>query len=179
VISLNTKIDNLSYVRAICCLQRAFPCIKPSPQSRKTGFIAVFFSAVDELLNRRGAQSLGQGIRMGCGGLGLNPDSAPCKHDALATTSLGSPWVLWATHLKCQIGWFPLPVCCTYTHPYQSLFSTFIPSHLKDFLFIKKLYEENHSQSTEMWMGLSSAFTVKFHFARSPGGRVWTGSLDH
>lgn len=42
-----------------------------------------------------------------------------------------------------------------------------MPDHLKDFLFVKNLYD---SQSMEMGIVLSSAFTVKFHFAESLRG---------
>lgn len=45
-----------------------------------------------------------------------------------------------------------------------------MPHHLKDFLSVKKLSEENHSQSTEKWIVLSSACAVELHSAKSLGG---------
>lgn len=154
------------------CLQSAFPCVIAVHITALGGrqvLLLLFFSVVAELRKQSHCWSLW----VGCGGLGLEPGSRCPTLGTLAVTapSLCFLWVLWTPHLRAAIWTIsPLQMHCTQTCLYQSLFATFILSQLKCFLFIEKLYEENHSQSTEMWTMLSSAFTVKFHFAKSPGG---------
>lgn len=162
------------------CLQSAFPCVITVHITALGGgqvLLLLFFSVVAELRKLKRAKSLSESLSR-VWWVGLEPGSCWSMLGALAASpSLCFLWVLWTPHLRAAIWTISrLQMHCPQTCSYQSLFATFILSHLKCFLFTEKLYEENHSQSTEMWTVLSSAFTVKFHFAKSPGGlelSVW------
>lgn len=87
--------------------------------------------------------------------------------------------VLWLLHFLCvspecfqplilkqQFGSVPSVDALHICLPISKLICHFYAQSLERF----SVHEENHSQSTEMWIVLSSARTVKFLFAKALGG---------